>query len=46
MLYVMNYALLDLVGRIGSKDVPDKGLYVQKKGRFSVTSADVELMEV
>lgn len=29
----------------GSKDAPEKGLYVQKKGRFSVTSADVELME-
>lgn len=29
----------------GSKDAPEKGLYVQKKGRFSVTSADVELTE-
>eukprot|EP00250_Pteridium_aquilinum_P013067 c21110_g1_i2 orf=737-2788(-) len=29
----------------GLKDAPEKGLYVQKKGRFSVTSADVELME-
>ncbi|KAH7435045.1 hypothetical protein KP509_06G046700 [Ceratopteris richardii] len=29
----------------GSKEASEKGLYVQKKGRFSVTSADVELME-
>lgn len=29
----------------GLKDASEKGLYVQKKGRFSVTSADVELME-
>lgn len=29
----------------GLKDATEKGLYVQKKGRFSVTSADVELME-
>ncbi|KAI5065276.1 hypothetical protein GOP47_0019971 [Adiantum capillus-veneris] len=29
----------------GLKDSSEKGLYVQKKGRFSVTSADVELTE-
>ncbi|KAH7291536.1 hypothetical protein KP509_29G020700 [Ceratopteris richardii] len=29
----------------GLKDASEKGLYVQKKGRFSVTSADVELIE-
>ncbi|MCO5578135.1 hypothetical protein L7F22_031973 [Adiantum nelumboides] len=29
----------------GLKDTSEKGLYVQKKGRFSVTSADVELTE-
>lgn len=29
----------------GTKDGSDKALYVQKKGRFSVTSADVELVD-